>query len=195
MNPAEEINEVTIEGVKNGDMAAFDLVYRAYSKRLYRFVYGIIKTEIDAEEIVQEVFVKIWESHEKIDNFALFDSYLFTIAYNSTISLIRKKLSEKKYIQYIKSLQIPPQQKSAEINSDFEILSEKVNGLIGKLPPRQKEVFMLHRENELTYRQIAEKLDISVNTVENHMSKALKFLRNNLNKESLAALLFFYLFL
>ena len=195
MNPAEEINEVTIEGVKNGDMAAFDLVYRAYSKRLYRFVYGIIKTEIDAEEIVQEVFVKIWESHEKIDNFALFDSYLFTIAYNSTISLIRKKLSEKKYIQYIKSLQIPPQQKSAEINSDFEILSEKVNGLIRKLPPRQKEVFMLHRENELTYRQIAEKLDISVNTVENHMSKALKFLRNNLNKESLAALLFFYLFL
>lgn len=195
MNPAEEINEVTIEGVKNGDMAAFDLVYRAYSKRLYRFVYGIIKTEIDAEEIVQEVFVKIWESHEKIDNFALFDSYLFTIAYNSTISLIRKKLSEKKYIQYIKSLQIPPQQKSAEINSDFEILSEKVNELIGKLPPRQKEVFKLHRENELTYRQIAEKLDISVNTVENHMSKALKFLRNNLNKESLAALLFFYLFL
>ncbi len=132
MNPAEKINEATIEGVKNGDMAAFDLVYRAYSKRLYRFVYGIIKTEIDAEEIVQEVFVKIWESHEKIDNFALFDSYLFTIAYNSTISLIRKKLSEKKYIQYIKSLQIPPQQKSAEINSDFEILSEKVNELIGK---------------------------------------------------------------
>lgn len=195
MKPAEKINEATIEGVKNGDMAAFDLVYRAYSKRLYRFVYGIIKTEIDAEEIVQEVFVKIWESHEKIDNFALFDSYLFTIAYNCTISLIRKKLSEKKYIQYIKSLQIPPQQKSAEINSDFEILSEKVNELIGKLPPRQKEVFMLHRENELTYRQIAEKLDISVNTVENHMSKALKFLRNNLNKESLAALLFFYLFL
>ncbi len=195
MKPAEKINEATIEGVKNGDMAAFDLVYRAYSKRLYRFVYGIIKTEIDAEEIVQEVFVKIWESHEKIDNFALFDSYLFTIAYNSTISLIRKKLSEKKYIQYIKSLQIPPQQKSAEINSDFEILSEKVNKLIGKLPPRQKEVFKLHRENELTYRQIAEKLDISVNTVENHMSKALKFLRNNLNKESLAALLFFYLFL
>lgn len=195
MKPAEKINEATIEGVKNGDMAAFDLVYRAYSKRLYRFVYGIIKTEIDAEEIVQEVFVKIWESHEKIDNFALFDSYLFTIAYNSTISLIRKKLSEKKYIQYIKSLQIPPQQKSAEINSDFEILSEKVNELIGKLPPRQKEVFMLHRENELTYRQIAEKLNISINTVENHMSKALKFLRNNLNKESLAALLFFYLFL
>lgn len=195
MKPAEKINEATIEGVKNGDMAAFDLVYRAYSKRLYRFVYGIIKTEIDAEEIVQEVFVKIWESHEKINNFTLFDSYLFTIAYNCTISLIRKKLSEKKYIQYIKSLQIPPQQKSAEINLDFEILSEKVNGLIRKLPPRQKEVFMLHRENELTYRQIAEKLDISVNTVENHMSKALKFLRNNLNKESLAALLFFYLFL
>lgn len=195
MKPAEKINEATIEGVKNGDMAAFDLVYRAYSKRLYRFVYGIIKTEIDAEEIVQEVFVKIWESHEKINNFTLFDSYLFTIAYNCTISLIRKKLSEKKYIQYIKSLQIPPQQKPAEINLDFEILSEKVNGLIRKLPPRQKEVFMLHRENELTYRQIAEKLDISVNTVENHMSKALKFLRNNLNKESLAALLFFYLFL
>lgn len=195
MKPVAKINEAIIEGVKNGDMAAFDMIYRAYSKRLFRFVFGIIKTETDAEEIVQEVFVKIWESHKKIDDFALFDSYLFTIAYNSTITLIRKKLSEEKYIQHVKSLQMPVQSKISESDFDFELLLSRVNELVERLPPRQKEVFKLHRENELTYRQIAEKLEISVNTVENHMSKALKFLRNNINRESLAALLFFYLYL
>jgi RNA polymerase sigma-70 factor (ECF subfamily) len=195
MKPVAKINEAIIEGVKNGDMAAFDMIYRAYSKRLFRFVLGLIKTESDAEEIVQEVFVKIWESHENIEDFALFDSYLFTIAYNSTISLIRKKLSKEKYIQHIKSLQIPVQEKIGGNNLDFELLTSRVNQLVEKLPPRQKEVFRLHREHELTYRQIAEKLEISVNTVENHMSKALKFLRNNLNRESLAALLFFYLYI
>jgi RNA polymerase sigma-70 factor (ECF subfamily) len=194
MKPVAKINEAIIEGVKNGDMAAFDMIYRAYSKRLFRFVYGIIKTESDAEEIVQEVFVKIWESHENINDFALFDSYLFTIAYNSTISVIRKKLSEAKYIQHVKSLQIQEQEKTIINDIDFESVSLKVNELVDKLPPRQKEVFKLHRENELTYRQIAEKLEISVNTVENHMSKALKFLRKNLNRESLAALLLFYLY-
>ena len=195
MKPVIKISETIIEEVKNGDMAAFDIIYRAYCKRLYKFVFGIIKTESDAEEIVQDVFVKIWEAHSNIDDLALFDSYLFTIAYNSTISLIRKKMSEDKYIQHVKSLQVPVQNKITDEDYDFEFISVRVNELVDKLPPRQREVFKLHRENELTYRQIAEKLKISINTVENHMSKALKFLRNNLKRESLAAIMFFYLFL
>ncbi|NLV69148.1 MAG: RNA polymerase sigma-70 factor [Spirochaetes bacterium] len=195
MKPAAKISEVIIESLKNGDMAAFDIIYRAYCKRLYKFVFGIIKTESDAEEIVQEVFVKIWEARGNIDDLALFDSYLFTIAYNSTISLIRKKMSEEKYIQHVKSLQVPLQNKLSDDDLDFESVSARINELVDKLPPRQKEVFKLHREHELTYRQIAEKLQISINTVENHMSKALKFLRNNLKRESLAAIMFFYLYL
>jgi len=193
--PLIKIDESVIEGLKNGDMASFDVIYRTYSKRLFGFVLQIIKNDSDAEEIVQEVFIKIWESRHQIDNFSLFDSYLFTIAYNKTISLIRKRLSEKKYIDHIKSLQNVTETTGTFDDSEFRILSEQVNFFVGQLPSRQREVFTLHRREGLAYREIAEKMNISENTVENHMARALKFLRQKLNRENIAGLLFVCLFL
>jgi len=192
--PLVKMDKTVIEGLKNGDMASFDIIYRTYSKRLFGFVLQIIKNDSDAEEIVQEVFIKIWESRHQIDNFSLFDSYLFTIAYNKTISHIRKRLSEKKYIDHIKSLQNVPETTTYD-DSEFRILSEQVNFFVGQLPSRQKEVFILHRREGLTYREIAKKMNISENTVENHMARALKFLRQKLNRENIAGLLFICLFL
>jgi len=189
-----KIDESVVEGLKKGDMASFDIIYRTYSKRLFGFVFQIIKNESDAEEIVQEVFVKIWESRHKIDNFTLFDSYLFTIAYNITVSLIRKKISEKKYIDYIKSIQNVPEINNSFDEREFIIISKQIQNLIEQLPTRQKEVFILHREKGMAYKEIAEKLNISLNTVENHMSRALKFLRKNINTEHLALLFFVCIF-
>jgi RNA polymerase sigma-70 factor, ECF subfamily len=193
--PLTEIDKTVIEGMKNGDMASFDIIYRTYSKRLFGFVLQIIKNDSDAEEIVQEVFIRIWESRRQIDSFSLFDSYLFTIAYNKTISLIRKRLSEKKYIDYVKSLQNISETPEPYDESEFNKLSEHVNSLVDQLPPRQKQVFKLHRQEGLAYQEIAEKMNISKNTVENHMAKALKFLRQRINMEHLAGLFFVWMFL
>lgn len=193
--PFSKIDNTVIEGMKNGDMASFDIIYRTYSKRLFGFILQIIKNDSDAEEIVQEVFVKIWESRGHIDNFSLFDSYLFTIAYNKTISFIRKRLSEKRYIDHVKSLQNIDENTEPFDDSEFKILSKQVNTLVDQLPPRQKEVFTLHRQEGLAYKEIAEKMNISKNTVENHMARALKFLRQHLNKENLAGVFFVCMFL
>jgi RNA polymerase sigma-70 factor, ECF subfamily len=91
--------------LKKGDINAFNAIYYKYCKKLYAFVIMYLKQEEDAEEIVQEVFIKIWQSKDKIDVSSSFESFLFTIAYNATMSLFRKRMSENKSRQYLKSLQ------------------------------------------------------------------------------------------
>ena len=188
------VNKETIEKLKNGDMVAFDIIYRKYSPKLFGFILKILKVESDAEEIMQEVFLKIWETRDKIKAHSSFDSFIYTISYNKSINLIRKKVTEKKYVDFLKRL---PEMSESNILDDLQFmeLSSQLNSLIEKLPSRQKEVFLLSREKELTYKEIAVKLNISKNTVENHMVKALKLLRENFKDISLLHTLFIYLFL
>lgn len=119
-------NTELIRLIQNGDMVAFYNLYERYSKKLYFFVLRYIKLEADAEEIVQEVFIKIWENRNKIDVYSSFESYLFTIAYNTTISLFRKRLTEKKYLEHLNSLQ--QLENSSEITDEihFNELNNKV---------------------------------------------------------------------
>jgi len=184
MNKAEKkIDESVIERVKKGDLACFDIMYRHYSKRLYSFILQILKNHSDTEEIVQDVFLTLWETREKLNVNNSFDSYLFTITYNKTISLLRKRFTKKKYIQYIMSLQnCNPDYEDSDKN-EIEEYADQIYNLAEQLPCRQKQVFKLHQTERLSYKQIAEKLNISVNTVENHMVKAMRFLRQNLRRD------------
>jgi len=181
--------------IKNGDMKAFDIIYKKYSARIYSFVLGIIKSKDDAEDIVQEVFIKLWDKRKTINEHLSFKSFLFTIAYNTTISLIRKKVKEKDFVIMVKSRQIPLNSNSDNLQLEFEELQEKLNKTIEKLPERQKQVYVLSRREELSYKEIAKKMGISVNTVENHMSKALKFIRKSINQSSYISALFYALFI
>ena len=177
------------------DILAFDRVYELYSHKLFSFVFRILKNEAEADDIVQEVFVKIWESRHKLEDYRLLNSYIFTIAYNNSIDLIRKKINNTKYLEHLKN--------SATINFsptiisqiEFNELNNQAEKLIANLPERQKQVYLLHREAGLTYPEIAEKLGISKNTVENHMVKALKYLRQNMDNSLPINLLFVSLFL
>jgi len=188
-------DEITFIRFKDGDMKAFDIIYNAYSRKLFGFIYKILKTEADTKEVVQEVFIKLWENRQKITSLALFDSYLFTIAHNKSIDTIRKRLREKKYIEYIYSLQISVSENKTLDEFDYQELKQQSDLLIEKLPQRQKEVYKLSRVEHLSYQEIAVRLNISVNTVENHMSKALQILRQGFECNSLAQLLFIFLFL
>lgn len=188
--PGEE--NVTL--LKKGDMLAFDAIYKAYCQRLYGFVLRFIKQKEDAQEIVQEVFLKIWESRAKIDIYASFEAYLFTTAYNVTISLLRKRLSQDKYIAHIKDIQSINQAEQTIDEVEYNELAGKVQSLISQLSPRQQEIFYLSREKGLTHEEIAERLNISVNTVKNHMVSSLKFLRSHLDHSLLVHLLFISLF-
>jgi RNA polymerase sigma-70 factor (ECF subfamily) len=176
-------------------MVAFDAIYEKYCKRLYAFVIRYVKQEEDAEEIVQEVFIKIWENRKKINIYASFESYLFTITYNSAISLLRKKVHEKKYLEYLYSVQT--EETSVELTDEiyFNELNNKMQSLLNELTPRQKEIFLLSREEGLTHEEIAKKLGISVNTVKNHIVSVLSFLKSNIDNRLIVNALFICLFL
>jgi RNA polymerase sigma-70 factor (ECF subfamily) len=181
--------------IQKDDKVAFYNIYERYSKRLYGFVLRYIKQKEDAEEIVQEVFVKIWESRNKIDAYLSFESFLFTIAYNTTISLLRKRTNENKYLEYLKSLQQPNNFPDLIDEIHFNELNDRVQSLLNELTPRQKEIFQLSREEGLTHDEIAKKLDISVNTVKKHMANTLTLLKTKIDTSLTISLLFFYLFL
>lgn len=180
--------------IQKDDKVAFYNIYERYSKRLYGFVVRYTKLEADAEEIVQEVFVKIWESRNKIDVYSSFETFLFTIAYNTTMSLLRKRSSEKKYLDHLKTIQV---NNSPDLIDEihFNELKEKVQSLLNELTPRQKEIFQLSREDGLTHDEIAKKLNISVNTVKKHMVNTLAFLKSHIDNSLLVNMLFICLFL
>lgn len=176
-------------------MVAFYQLYERYSKRLYGFVLRYIKLEADAEEIVQEVFIKIWESRTKIDVYSSFESFLFTVAYNTTISQFRKKASEKKYLEHLKSIQQVERAPDLTDEIYFNELNEKVQDLLNELTPRQKEIFQLSREQGLANDEIAKKLNISVNTVKKHITNTLAFLKSHIDSSLMVNSLFICLFL
>jgi len=176
-------------------MVAFYHLYERYSRRLYGFVLRYIKLESEAEEIVQEVFIKIWESRRKIDIYTSFESYLFTIAYNATISQFRKRASEKKYLEHLRSIQQVENAPDLIDEIQFNELNERVHSLLNEITPRQREIFQLSREQGLTHDEISKKLDISTNTVKKHISNTIAFLKMHLDKELISSSLFFCLFI
>ena len=181
--------------MKEGDMVAFYHIYERYCKRLYVFVLRYIKLESEAEEIVQEVFVKIWESREKINVYSSFESFIFTMTYNTTISVFRKRTQEKKYLEHLKSIQQIEKAPDLTDEIHFNELNNHIRSLLKQLTPRQQEIFRMSREEGLKHEEIARELNITVNTVKKHMTNTLAYLKANIDTSLMAGLLFIYLFL
>ncbi|MCF6332506.1 MAG: RNA polymerase sigma-70 factor [Draconibacterium sp.] len=190
-----KLNTELVKRLKSGDMVAFDAIYNIYCYKLHEFVVRYVKQQEDAEGIVQEVFIKIWEARGKIDVYASFESFLFTIAYNTTISLLRKRVSETKSREYLKSLQQIDTADKIIDEIQFKELNQKVQSLIKQLTSRQKEIYLLSREEGLTHKEIAQELSISENTVKNHLVSALKYLKSHLESSLAVNVLFLCLFL
>jgi RNA polymerase sigma-70 factor (family 1) len=188
-----EINNesLLVHNLSKGNLLAFNTLYKIYSNRLYRFALGYLKTEPEAEELVQEVFTIIWDKREDLKEELSFKSFLFTIAFN----IIKKHFRKKAYLaRYINK-----PYHEADIQTDLKItydsLYKYLTELLNQLPDRRREVFIKSRFDGLSIKEISEELKISHKTVENHLTLTLKFLRTNFNRENLLFLLFFSLFI
>lgn len=190
----QKSNKELLVLLQNDNSLAFYQIYERYCKRLYGFVLRYIKQPEDAEGIVQEVFIKVWEHRKKIDISCCFESFLFTITYNTTISLLRKRLSEKKYLEKLKTIQQIELAPDVVDEISYQEINEKVEVLLNKVTPRQKEVFLLSRMEGLSHKEIADKLGISLNTVKKHVSNTLAFLRSQMDSGMIAGSLFVCLF-
>ena len=187
------LNEsVLVRNLSQGNILAFNTLYRAYSGRLYRFAFGYLKSEAEAEELVQEVFTIIWEKREDLKQELSFKSFLFTISFN----IIRKHFRTKAYLtEYFKTGNGVEQDMQTSQKITYDSLYQYITELVNQLPDRRKEIFIKSRFEGLSIKEISEKLKISHKTVENQLTDALRFIRTNLNRESLHAVIFLILFL
>ena len=180
-----------VRNLSKGNLLAFNTLYQEYSNRLYRFAYGYLKSEEEAEELVQEVFTIIWEKRADLKEELSFKSFLFTIAFN----IIRKHFRTKAHLsEYFKSGLIDDADVQTVQQVSYNSLYQYITRIIDQIPQRRKEIFIKSRLEGLSIKEIAEELKISHKTVENQLTDALKFIRTNLNKEYLPAILFFMLF-
>lgn len=163
--------------IKLGDEQAFELLFRKYYIRLCSFTNKFIHDPEEAEDIVEEVFIKIWENRKEINPEESLISYMFKIAQNKSLNILRKKKAESKYIEIFKLIYIDNKDFSGFETFLSKELEKNIEIAINKIPPKCKRVFELSRSEGLKYSQIAEELNISIKTVEVHMSKALNILR------------------
>ena len=182
-----------ISRLRNSDVKAFDQLFRNYSRNLYRFAFSLLKNKDDAEGIVQEVFLRVWNKRADIDSNRSFKSWLFTISYNLIIDELRLRLKEKEYLNHLEKF-FNTQDIITENEADYNLLKTQIDEVMEKLPDKRKVIYRLSRVEGLSNKEIAEKLNLSVKTVENQINLALKFLKFSLGKDLLAATLFISLF-
>lgn len=175
--------------IKNGDEVAFELVFHRYKGFLLDFVRKSLPKEEDAEGLVQEVFVKLWTNRHHIEPSKSLNAFLFTIARNQIYDRLRKLLSKRKYLEelYYSSRESDEQ---SEKQMEYDELKEIVDNLVEQLPEKRREIFVLSREEGLSYREIAIRLGISENTVDSQIRKALSYLKENL-QQKITFILFF----
>lgn len=163
--------------IKGGDEAVFNELFDELYSLLCFFCNSYISDIDKARSLVQQVFVDVWIKREKLNVTLSIKSYMYAAVRNKSIDYLRQQKNNIQITQDIESLRESPFQnliQEAELN-------ERINTSINQLPVKCREIFLLCRLDELKYKQIAEKLDISVKTVEMQMSIALKKLRNSLS--------------
>lgn len=172
---------------------AFQLLLDRYSPKLYRFSRSYLKSSVEAEEIVQEVFLKVWKIRRAISPEKPFDAFLFTIARNAILNTIRKAKSQQAYLYYCGMFPEKSILTDEEVN--FRELERVCRQAVDRLSPKRKEIYRLSREEYFSNLEIAGRLGISVKTVENQMTSALADIRKTLRSLGFSLFLFLRFFL
>ncbi len=173
-----------IKAFKKGDAEAFKLLFDRYHERLYSFLFSLLKSKEDTEEIVQETFLKIWESRDNFQENYPFESLLFKIGKNSSLNYNRQKVNRavfEKHFGFFSDF--------SESSADHYVLYQETQNIIetilNGLPVKRKEIFLLQKVEGLSRREIADRLGISVITVDHQLFKANKYVNDEFKKFSL----------
>ena len=173
---------------RKGNDKAFNVLFRRYFNKLFRYTLNYTKEANIAEELVMDVMLKLWQKKGEIIIEDNLNAYLFRSMKNALINFWRKKALETSTLDLLKH-----ERYADNRSADYRIICNELEDLyhqkLGKLSPQRKRVFEMSRKENLSYAQIASQLNLSVKTVEQHITSALKYMRENLNVLSDATLL------
>ena len=186
-------DDLLCDRLRKGDKKALDEIYSLYNRKIFCFALSYLKKEEDSWDIVQEAFIRLWDSRSKLKRGTRLEALIFTVTKNSILSLFRKHATEKKYLEYLANSVISNSCGTEEL-TDLGFLQEKYEQLIPMLPPKRRAVFVLSRMDGLSNKEIALAQGISEKTVENHLTKALAFFREHLGLIGFLGTLYYFLF-
>ncbi|MFV0270528.1 MAG: RNA polymerase sigma-70 factor [Macellibacteroides fermentans] len=181
MNVNAKSDKELVSLLIKGDESAFCDLYVRYKDRLWVFSFSLLKSEDETNDIVQEVFINLWESRVFLNSELSFSSFLFTIARNRILNYFRDIDIEARIKNKI-LVQSEPFEDKVESEIVYEEYVVILKKAIENLPPQRKRIFNLSRIDHFTHKEIAEQLDISVYTVQEHISESLRFIRKYLTQ-------------
>ncbi|MDP4207249.1 MAG: RNA polymerase sigma-70 factor [Bacteroidota bacterium] len=165
-----------ITRISEDDSEAFEALFHLYNKRVYAFAYGLLRSSPDAEEIVQNVFMAVWNQRKALQFSSSFLAYLYGIARHMVYRFIQQRVNHEAFIEYY----LEHNNEYAFITEDqvlYKDFEDLLQRFIQKLPERRREIFVLSRIENMSYKEISEKLGISENTVDTQIRHALAYLR------------------
>ena len=187
------IETALLKGLKRSDHGCFQNLFAKYSQSLFRFSLSYLKSSDSAEDVVQEVFLKIWRKRKEIDTTKSFQSYLFTIALN----VIRKqfnKLAESNQLKHDLLISFAENKETFDEKDDFQEMVDKLEELIQQMPERRGRIFRMKKLEGKSQKEIAEKFGITTKTVEYHITESMKFLKTEFDQLRIKGMIFFCLF-
>jgi RNA polymerase sigma-70 factor (ECF subfamily) len=176
-----------------GNVEAFDQIFNKYGNRLFGFALSYLKNREEAECLVQDVFLKIWENRKKVKHETSLKSYLFTIAYHELCHIFRKKQIHENFLVNKKSTS--DLTVNMEEQMEYKATLEQVDKLIEQLPEKKRTIFIKSKKEGKSTKEIAKEMNLSPGTVDNQISSALKFIRSRISKNNFMLLLLFALFI
>lgn len=172
-------DKVLVEQIRDDDREAFEKLFRKYYSSLQRFLWGYVTNQQVAEDLVQEVFVRIWENRYALNPDKKIKTYLYKIGRNLAIDHTRHRKIVRDWEEEKKALHsLSPVDQAINEKLHNKLMLREIKQAIEGLPKRRRLVFMLSRYEGMTYKEIAEELDISVNTVDTQICRALQTLRD-----------------
>lgn len=178
----DQSEKAFFQQIAEGNEQAFKSLFDTYRTRLFYYISRIVKSDQIAEELVMDVFLKIWLGRELITQIEHFDGFLFRIAHNKTIDFLRSVARDKRFHELLwEEIQIADttQADSTLLIHEFEI---KIREAIVLLSPQQRKVYEMCRQQNFTHDQVANLLYISKSTVNNHIVNSQRFIRNYISK-------------
>ena len=184
MTPEKEKELLT--ALSKGNQSAFDSLYLFYAPKVREFVFRLLKNPGEAEDVTQNIFLRVWEKRRELGGTRSLRSYLYTMARNAVFDIFSHSIVEDKYMQ--EHINSAAERRDAPLSEKIETeeLALLIAVAVDRMPEQRRRAFSLSRYEELSNKEIAERLNLSVKTVERHMTAALSQLRRLL-KERLAA--------
>jgi len=182
---SKTIDTQTLQALREGNHGAFEDIFTAYYNKTKFFIYSYVKSEAEAEELTEDLFVNLWANRQSIDVSKSFNSYLHTIARNAAINFLKHKYVHDAYLD---SFQHNCSDYSSEEDYIAKELGLMIDEVVDKMPQQRKHIYLLSRKEGLSNGEIAERLNTTKRNVESQLSLALKEIRKAIE------LFFFFLF-